>query len=53
MSNVQIYSSKSNIRIFQKWYFELKFFSLDAFYDIKLYPLFHNQWAVPQYIVVT
>jgi len=47
MSNVQIYSSKSNIRIFQKWHIELKFFSLDAYYDIKLYPSFHNQWADP------
>lgn len=30
----------------------MKFFSLDAYYDIKLCPLFHNQWAVPQYIVI-
>ena len=43
---------KANIPIFQKWHIELKFFSLDAYYDIKLYPSFHNQWAVPQYIVM-
>ena len=41
-----------HIRIFQKWHIELKFFSLDAYYDIKLYPLFHNQWDRPLYIVV-
>jgi hypothetical protein len=30
----------------------IEVFSLDAYYDIKLYPSFHNQWAVPQYIVM-
>jgi len=30
----------------------LKFFPLDAYCDIQLYPSFHNRWAGPLYIVV-
>jgi len=42
----------ANIRIFQKRLYNLRFFPLDAYCDIQLYLSFHNQWAVPQYIVV-
>jgi len=42
----------ADIRIFQKKLYNLKFFPLDAYCDIQLYPSFYNQWAVPLYIVV-
>jgi hypothetical protein len=46
-----INSRKHTCTSFKKRLYNLKFFPLDSYCDIQLYPSFHNQWAVPQYIV--